>query len=85
MKALLELLQDGRAWSIEELALRLHTTADDIKRQMAFLEHAGFFASCGKLRQSTLPRMFVLLQWGERIGGRTNFLGAGEKVIMACF
>ena len=50
MKALLELLQDGRAWSIEELALRRHTTADDIKRQMAFLEHAGFLhrvASCG--------------------------------------
>lgn len=49
MKALLELMQDGQAWSIEELACRLNTTPDDIKRQMEFLEHAGFLhrtASC---------------------------------------
>lgn len=51
MQELLELMKDGRAWSIEELALGLSTTSEDIKRQMEFLEHAGFLKrviSCGQ-------------------------------------
>ena len=41
MTELLDLIREGRAWSIEDLAAHFHTTPDDIRRQMEFLEHTG--------------------------------------------
>ncbi len=41
MEALLKLLQDGNARTIEMLALELNTTQGDIKRQLEFLEQTG--------------------------------------------
>lgn len=42
MEELLALLADGNSWSAETLAARLQTTGEEIKRQMEFLEHAGY-------------------------------------------
>ena len=39
---LLRLLKEGRAWSVEELAGRLETSQEDIRRQVEYLEHTGF-------------------------------------------
>ena len=41
MEALLKLLQDGNARTVEMLAMELNTTKGDIKRQLEFLEQAG--------------------------------------------
>lgn len=42
MKDLLDLLSDGHARTEKLLALELHTTVDDVKRQIEYLEHMGF-------------------------------------------
>lgn len=42
MTQILQLLADGKARSVEELAEVLDTTAEDIKRRMEFLERAGY-------------------------------------------
>ncbi len=42
MTGLLRLLKEGRAWSVEELAGRLETSQEDIRRQVEYLEHTGF-------------------------------------------
>ena len=44
MTGLLRLLKEGRAWSVEELAGRLETSQEDIRRQVEYLEHTGFLA-----------------------------------------
>ena len=41
MEALLELLRDGNARSVDMLAIELGTTKIDIRRQLEFLEHMG--------------------------------------------
>ena len=38
MTKLLELLAEGRAYSVEDLAAALDATPQDVKRQMEFLE-----------------------------------------------
>ena len=50
MTELLDLLKDGRARSVEELALSLRTNVEDVRRRMEYLEHAGYLrrvGSCG--------------------------------------
>nr|WP_326185583.1 FeoC-like transcriptional regulator [uncultured Oscillibacter sp.] len=47
MTELLELMRDGRAWSLEDLAQRLNTTPDQVKRQMEFLEQMGYLRRVG--------------------------------------
>ncbi len=54
MEALLDLLKDGTSRSVELLAVELHTTTEDVRRQMEFLERAGYIrrvlntgADCG--------------------------------------
>lgn len=47
MKELLDLMRDGRAWSVEDLARRLDTTPDQVKRQMEFLEQTGYLRRVG--------------------------------------
>ena len=50
MTELLALLQTSQAWSVESLAVQIGTTPDDIRRQIEFLEHAGFLrrvSGCG--------------------------------------
>lgn len=50
MTELLDLLKDGRARSVEELALSLKTNVEDVRRRMEYLEHAGYLrrvGSCG--------------------------------------
>ena len=42
MTELLDLLKDGRARSVEELALSLRTNVEDVRRRMEYLEHAGY-------------------------------------------
>lgn len=42
MNELLELLKENRAWSINELAVRLDTNVEDVKRKIEFLENAGY-------------------------------------------
>ena len=42
MMALLKLLEDGTAWTPERLAEKLGVSDDEVKRQMEFLEHAGY-------------------------------------------
>ena len=41
MKRLLELLKDGNSRTIEQLASELGTTANDITRQLEYLERIG--------------------------------------------
>ena len=41
MRELLELLKDGRARSIEMFAAELHTTVEDIRRRIEYLERTG--------------------------------------------
>ncbi len=41
MRELLELLRDGNSRTIEQLAAELHTTSEDIGRQLDFLERVG--------------------------------------------
>lgn len=41
MKDLLDLLSDGRARTEKLLAIELHTTVEDVKRQIEYLEHMG--------------------------------------------
>ncbi len=41
MQKLLELLKDGRSRTVEILAEELDTTADDIRRQLEYLELIG--------------------------------------------
>ncbi|WP_195267436.1 hypothetical protein [Eubacterium sp. 1001713B170207_170306_E7] len=50
MVKLLKLMSDGQARSVEELACQLNTEAEDIYRQMEFLEQAGYLRrvnTCG--------------------------------------
>lgn len=47
MTRLLELMKDGRAWSIEALAEKLDTTEEDVRRQMDYLERLGFLRRVG--------------------------------------
>lgn len=71
MTELLELMKEGRAWSVEELAVRLHTTPEEIKREMEFLEHAGYLKrvkenpGCGGCSSRC--------QTGELVGGMPVF------------
>ncbi|WP_408072167.1 hypothetical protein [Butyrivibrio sp. JL13D10] len=50
MKDLLDLLSDGHARTQKLLAIELHTTTEDVKRQIEYLEHIGVIrrvdASC---------------------------------------
>lgn len=51
MTKLLALLKDGRARSVELLAQELHTSPEDIKRQMEYLERMGYLrrvVACGQ-------------------------------------
>ncbi|WP_034465497.1 FeoC-like transcriptional regulator [Butyrivibrio proteoclasticus] len=41
MKDLLALLSDGHARTEKLLAIELHTTVEDVKRQIEYLEHMG--------------------------------------------
>lgn len=41
MRKLLELLKDGDSRTIEQLACELNTTAEDISRQLEYLENIG--------------------------------------------
>ena len=41
MEELIELLKDGRARTIELLAVELHTTVSDIERKIEYLEQMG--------------------------------------------
>ncbi|MCR5671017.1 MAG: hypothetical protein K6G10_08430 [Butyrivibrio sp.] len=41
MMELLNLLSDGHARTEKLLAIELHTTVEDVKRQIEFLEHMG--------------------------------------------
>lgn len=41
MQELLKLLKDGRSRTIEMLAAELNTSADDIRRQIEYLEQIG--------------------------------------------
>jgi hypothetical protein len=41
MRDLIELLSDGHARTEKLLAIELHTTVDDVKRQIEYLEHMG--------------------------------------------
>ena len=47
MKELLDLMRDGRTWSLEDLAQRLNTSPEQIKRQMEFLEQMGYLRRVG--------------------------------------
>ena len=47
MIALLDLLKDGRAWSVERLAEALGVPEDEVMRQMEFVEHAGYLRRSG--------------------------------------
>lgn len=53
MQKLLDLLKDGRARTTDMLASELHTTPEDIRRKLAYMEHMGiirrvpFTAACG--------------------------------------
>lgn len=50
MTELLELMRDGRAWSVEDLARRLNATPEQVRRQMEFLERMGYLrrvTGCG--------------------------------------
>ena len=50
MTKLLELLAEGRAYSVEDLADALDATPQDVKRQMEFLEGTGYLhrvCACG--------------------------------------
>lgn len=47
MTELLNLLRDGRAWSVEDLAQRLNQTPEQIVRQMEFLERTGYLRRVG--------------------------------------
>ncbi len=41
MRDLIELLSDGHARTEKLLAIELHTTVDDVKRQIEYLGHMG--------------------------------------------
>ena len=41
MQKLLELLKDGHSRTVEMLAAELHTSAEDIRRRMEYLEQVG--------------------------------------------
>ena len=41
MRELLKLLKDGNSRTVEQLAYELHTTPEDIIRQLEFLEYTG--------------------------------------------
>ncbi|WP_035776869.1 FeoC-like transcriptional regulator [Butyrivibrio sp. AE3004] len=41
MKDLIALLSDGHARTEKLLAMELHTTVEDVKRQIEYLEHMG--------------------------------------------
>lgn len=50
MTKLLELLAEGRAYSVEDLADALDATPQDVKRQMEYLERTGYLrrvCACG--------------------------------------
>lgn len=44
MTELLYLLKQGEAWSVEALAERLHTSPEDIRRKLEYLEHTGYLS-----------------------------------------
>lgn len=51
MVKLLELMADGQARSVEELANQMNTGVEDIYRQIEFLERAGYLKrvnTCGQ-------------------------------------
>ncbi|SFC54019.1 FeoC-like transcriptional regulator [Butyrivibrio sp. YAB3001] len=41
MRDLIELLSDGHARTEKLLAIELHTTVEDVRRQIEYLEHMG--------------------------------------------
>ncbi len=41
MRELIEVLSDGHARTERLLAMELHTTVEDVKRQIEYLEHMG--------------------------------------------
>ena len=52
MKELMDLLRDGHARTEKLLAIELHTSVEDVRRQIEYLEHIGMFrrvdlSSCG--------------------------------------
>jgi len=50
MQELLNLLKDGHSRSLEMLAEELHTTTEDIKRRIEFLEHSGLIRRLGNIK-----------------------------------
>ena len=68
MTELLDLLKDGRARSVEELALSLRTNVEDVRRRMEYLEHAGYLghscsgcsSHCGGGLTAGLPVMWEI-------------------------
>ncbi len=49
MERLLEILKDGNTRTIQELAAMLGTSAEDIKRQLEYLEHTGMIKNVNLL------------------------------------
>lgn len=50
MEEILDLMKEGKAWSVEALARQLHTTPEDIRRKMEYLEQMGYLKkteACG--------------------------------------
>ena len=51
MREIIDLLSDGHARTEKLLAIELHTTEEDVKRQIEYLEHMGIIRrvdfSCG--------------------------------------
>lgn len=41
MIKLLELIKNGESWSLEDISIHMHTTVEDVKRQLEYLEHMG--------------------------------------------
>lgn len=75
MQKLLDLLKDGHARTTVMLACELHTTPEDIRRKLEYMERAGIIrrvscaaASCG----------------GEKCGSRAGCRGGGKKGNGSC-
>lgn len=49
MEKLLELLYDSNTRTVEELAMMLHTSVEDVKRQIEYLENTGIIKNISLL------------------------------------
>ncbi|MFA6688246.1 MAG: hypothetical protein ACOX6K_02360 [Sphaerochaetaceae bacterium] len=70
---LLELLQNGRAWTVEELAVALNTYPDDLLRCVEELERTGHLRRIAGCDQSCLACSSVCDASDDSVTGKPVF------------